>query len=290
MIRRAWRRAGPWLTPALIAVEVALVWSGELGLRTAVVVGLAVETLLWIAALEGIAAGIRRFRAGRATGMGAWQAAEDGLARLVPRPVAKVILFEPRLWICLTRWITGRYPRDPGRAFRYDASLRPIVWIALALVVIEGAVVDIVLELALPGTIWVWVSLGVHVYALLIVLGFLASWITRPHLLTENSLRVRDGIVAEMLIPYDAITTVRVAVRSNFGRSGLRVDETRGTVLLGFGDTNVDITLDPARAARITGHGHHSALTALALTADAPHDIVRALRRRTTEGSRAGVR
>lgn len=64
MIVGAWRRARPWLTAALITVEVALVWSGLLPLRIAVFIGVAVEALLLVVAATGAVAGARRFRAG----------------------------------------------------------------------------------------------------------------------------------------------------------------------------------------------------------------------------------
>ena len=45
---RRWGRVlGPWVTPTVVALDVALVWSGVLSVRTAVAVGLLIELLLW---------------------------------------------------------------------------------------------------------------------------------------------------------------------------------------------------------------------------------------------------
>lgn len=280
MAGRAWRKVAPWLTPLLVAVEVGLVWSGLLGLRDAVILGLVVEALLWVVALRGVVAGVRHYRAGRATGLDLWQSAEAGLAQLVPRSLAKVILFEPRLWVCLARWVTGRYPTEATRAFRYDAGLRWIFWGAAGLVVLEGAAVDVVLGLALPGSIWVWVSLGVHAYALLGVVGFLASWVTRPHLVADDALLVRDGTLNELTVPYPAIRDARAEVRPRFGRSGLRVDD-GGHAVLALGDATVALTLDPTQPVDIAGRGP-TPLATLRVTVDRPGEFLWALHPRVT--------
>jgi hypothetical protein len=270
------RRIGPWLTPALVAAEITLVWSGLLGMRTAVGLGLGIEALLWAVVASRLLAGLRRFRAGRAAGLDAWQAAEDGLAALLPRPVARVILFEPRLWVCLIRWVTGRYPKT---GFRYDASLRTIIWAAAVLVAVEGAIVDLLLELLLPGSVWVWVALGLHLYGLLVLLGFLASWATRPHLLDEHALHLRDGIFTELVIPYSEITCARVARQPNFGRSGLKIDGSTG--VLACGDATVALTLDPLRPLSVPNRSSSVPLASLVITADEPRPFVDALRART---------
>jgi hypothetical protein len=269
------RRIGPWLTPALVAAEIALVFSGLLGARTAIGLGLGIEALLWLTAAARVLAGLRRFRAGRAAGVDGWAATEDGLAAVLPRPVAKVILFEPRLWVCLARWATGRYPKE---GFRYDASLRITIWAAVALVVVEGAILDLLLDLLLPGTVWVWVSIGLHLYGLAVLLGFLASWATRPHLLDEHALRLRDGIFTELMIPYAAIRYARVARQPNLGRSGLKIDGSTG--VLACGDATVALILDPTQPVTVTSRSGRLSLASLAITVDQPHEFCDALRAR----------
>lgn len=269
------RRIGPWLTPALVAVEVVLVWSGRLGLGAAIGIGLAVEALLWITAVSRVVVGLRRFRAGRAAGGHVWQAAEDGLAALVPRPLARVILVEPRMWVCLVRWVTGHYPRT---GFRYDAGLRVLIWTIVGLVVVEGTIVELLLGLVLPGSVWVWVSLGLHLYGLLALLGFLASWATRPHLFDDHGLRLRDGILAELVVPYAAVVGVRAARRPNFGRSGLKIND--GAGLLAHGDATVTLTLDPTSPIAVAGRPGSLPLDYMAITADEARKFVDALRAR----------
>lgn len=141
MIGRWWRRAGPWTTATLVVVEVVLAWSGLLRIRTAVLVGVLLEVLLWVTAASRMITAGRLFRAGRTAGVDVWQAAEDGLAQLVPRRLAHVILIEPRLWMSLGRWIAGRHDgqRSPS-SYRYDSVLRPLLWAVIGFVVVEGLI------------------------------------------------------------------------------------------------------------------------------------------------------
>lgn len=167
MIWRWWRRVAPWATPTLVVLEVILVWSGLLALRTAVAVGVGLEMLLSVSVASRIFAGVREFRTVRDGGADGWQAAEQSLAQLVPRRLARLIVIEPRLWVCLGRWVTGRhYRRRNIHGYRYDAALRPLLWAVVGLVVIEGTAVDVVLAFTTAGSAWVWLSVGVHAYAM----------------------------------------------------------------------------------------------------------------------------
>lgn len=280
MTARRWRKPGPWATPVLVVVEVAMVWSGWLSLGAAVLVGLGVEALLWVTAVSRTVVGVRRFRAGRASGRDGWSAMEDALAAMVPRRAARLLLIEPRLWISLARWVTGRHDgRRREGAFSYDGALRPVLWVAVALVVVEGGAVEVILAFATRSTLWVIVSLCVHGYAVLVLLGMLASFITRPHLLEKDVLRVRDGVFTEIVLPMVAITGVRQIVRPNFGRSGLKIDPDGHGALLAHGDATIELTLDPTAPVDIrpTPRPCLEAITALTVTADDPPELIRQL-------------
>lgn len=270
MTRPVWRRLGPWLTPALVIVEVVLVTTRLLSVRDAVLVIIVVEAALAVTVASRMVAAARRFRAERARGADAWAAAEDGLARLVPRKLARVLLIEPRLFACLVRWVTGRHDgRSPG-TFRYDRGARPLFGVAVGLVVVEGAVADALLA-ALTSGPWVWLGLGLHVYGLVWLGGFYASLAVRPHRLTDDALLVRDGIFTELTIPYATIARARAAHHAGFGRSGLRIDGAAAT--LAFGDATATLDLDPPLPA-----GPRSVpVTTLHLTVDDPPSFVTAL-------------
>ncbi len=277
MTRRWWRRIGPWATPLLVAVEVVLVWSGLLQVGTAVWVGVAIEALLWVTAASRAVVAIRLFRAGRVAGVDGWVAAEDALAAVIPRRAAHVLLLEPRLWISLARWVTGRHEaaRSAG-TFGYDAALRPVLWAVVGVVVVEGAAVEFVLALAGTRTVWLIASMAVHGYAVLGLLGVLASFATRPHLLDGDVLSVRDGVFNELIVPLAGITGVRRVSRSNFGRSGLKIDRA-GHALLAHGDATIEITLDPAQPVTVvpTPRASNGPLATLTITTEDPRELIR---------------
>lgn len=270
MIARAAHRIGPWLTPALVVVELALVASGLLSMRNAVVAGLVIEAALWVAVLSRVVEGARRFRAERAGGFDRWAAAEAGLAAVVPRPIARFILLEPRLWACLLSWALRRpAPAGPG-TFRYDRGLGWVFLLVLALVIAEGAVVDGVVALVAPGTAWVWVVLGVHLYALAMLLALRASFVTRPHLLDDSGLHLQDGLFAQVDVPATAIVDARPARRANVGRSGFKTVPAEHTALLAFGDATDVVTLDPDHPVIVNGRPCTDGLTTLWVSVDDP--------------------
>lgn len=278
-----WRHVGPWATPLLAVVEITVVTSGVLAVRTAVIVGVVIEAAFWVAALSGTIAAVRRYRSGRAEGLDGWVAAEDALALLVPRPIARVLLMEPRLLSCLVRWSTGRHEGRCPDAFSSLGNLRPLLVTIVLLVAGEGVVVETLLAVVVPGSVWVWVALGVHAYALAWLIGLLASFVTRPHRIGPDAVLVRDGIFGELQIPAAAIVDARITRHANFGRSGLRVDPASKTAVLAMGDANVELDLDPTAEIQRSGAFAPLRLRRLSITVDDPLVFVRALRLRCAE-------
>lgn len=284
MTSLGWRRAWPWTIPVLALVGVVLVASGLIAVHAAVIVGLAVEAVLWLAALTRAPAAVRRYRSDRIVGFDRWAAAEDGLAELISRPLARVLLLEPRLLECLLRWATGRHEgRRPG-AFSYHRGLQPFLVSILALVVGEGVAVEAVVAILLRGTPWVWVVLGVHVYALVWFAGFFASLVTRPHRLGPRALFLRDGIFAELEVPYRAIEGVRVAHHSQLGRSGLKIDLDTASATLAMGDANLVVELDPTQPVPRRGRVSPLHLQSILITVDDSAAFVQELRARLGAG------
>lgn len=278
MTRRVWRRAGPWVTPVLVVAEIILVASGLLDVRTALVTGLAADAVLWVIVLYRVVVAVRRYRSSRQEGLDGWAAAEDGLARLVPRPAARLLLMEPRLVVCVARWVSGRHEAAYSGNFSYHRGIRPLLAAVVMLVVFEGAAVEAVLALMQLGTPWIWIALGVHLYALIWLAGFYASMIVRPHLLRPEGLVVRDGIFTELVIPSTAVEGARVVGRSNSGRSGFKVDRIAGDAVLAVGDANVTIDLDPTQPLQQAHLGRDISLRTLHITVDRPAEFAAGVR------------
>jgi hypothetical protein len=177
----------------------------------------------------------------------------------------RILRNEARLWAALARWPTGRHDGRLPHAYPYRRGLQPLVVIILGLVAVEAVVVELVLVVAVGDTVWPWLALALHLYALGWLAGFLASLHTRPHVLAEDALLVRDGVYDEVVLPYDAIRDVRQVNRSSVGRTGLKVGAD-GRATLGHGDTSVELGVGPGRP-------FHT----LAISVDEPAAFVREL-------------
>lgn len=74
------------------------------------------------------------------------------------------------------------------------------------------------------------------------LMGLLASMYTRPHLLTDTGLVVRDSVFNELSVPYDAILRVAQVDHPNSGRSGLKLSPADRTAVMAYGIANVEIS------------------------------------------------
>jgi len=161
------------------------------------------------------------------------------------RLVARTLSTEVRLWACLMRWLFGRHEGRSAQAHPYGRSLRPLLIVLLALVIVEGGLVEGVLALLAPRTPWPWLVLVLHVYALVWIAGLMASLRTRPHLLNSGELRLRDSVFTEIVVPLAAITGARATRRQTAARSGFLLDSAGAAATLAYGEATVTVMLDP---------------------------------------------
>lgn len=112
----------------------------------------------------------------------------------------------------IVRWVRRRPDIPAGaEAVGYSQISGPMMW----LFVIGSAVEVVVVHVLLHRWPWVqWPVLVLGVWGLVFMVGLLAGVRTHPHLLTEDTLRVRSGPVLDLGIPYDAIASVSTAERS----------------------------------------------------------------------------
>ncbi|WP_084771059.1 hypothetical protein [Streptomyces sp. MOE7] len=119
---------------------------------------------------------------------------------------------EGRWMASLARWVTRR--RDgtaPGeRALPYAAAQAALVYGLTFVCAVETAGVHVLL-----GGVPVAraVLLVVDVYTVLMLLGFQAAAVTRPHVLGAEVLRLREGARTEVRIPVERIVSVRYDLR-----------------------------------------------------------------------------
>ncbi|MFI2213499.1 hypothetical protein [Streptomyces sp. NPDC020141] len=132
----------------------------------------------------------------------------EALARLVPEPVRRVAAHELRIMASLVRWAARRrhgvkgadavfpHGRDQA-AMMYGLTFACVVeTVALTYLLADWPVVHTVL-------------LVVDVYTVLFVLGLHAASVTRPHLLADGVLRVRQAAHVDVRVPLDRIASVR---------------------------------------------------------------------------------
>ena len=275
------KRTLKWLLPTLVAVEAVLVWSGLLELRDTVILVVAVEVLLVIVGIGEVLLVARHYRRGRTEGLDAWRALEEGLALIMPRRVARVMVLEPRLWVCLLQWASRRM-RPGGDDFSYHK--RSLASGLVAVVALTTPVELLIWEILVP---WAWlriVLLILGIYALVWVFGFYASLAFLPHRLEEGGLRLHYGAFAQGFIPYSEIEkTERNTLKAPKPGDGLQTHPEENALYLATGG-KTDLTLQLRTPQIIDGLLRTShPVTTIHLSADEPERMASKLRQRVGE-------
>jgi hypothetical protein len=277
------KRALRWLLPALILVEGLLVWSGLLDLGDAVLVVVGVEALFLAAAAGEVVLVVHRYRRGRAAGLDLWAALEKGLALVLPPKAARIVVLEPRLWVCLLRWISRRTGPSES-AFGYHK--RSQMGLILVMLAFTTPAELLVVELLAP---WAWLRIALLVpglYALLWMFGFYASLAALPHRLEEDGLRLRYGALAEGFVPFSEIAVVqRTRRRAPGSGDGLQTDPEGGGIYLATGSrTDLTLRLHPPRTVQGLFRTAEPSTT-IHLAADESERLASELRERVGGGS-----
>lgn len=279
-------RALKWLLPVLIVTEIILVRGGVLTAAQAVLVVVLIEGLLVVVAARQAVVAARRYRAGRREGADPWTAAEDALTVFLPRRVARFVLLEPRMWVCLWRWAIRRYRAGPDD-FPYHA--RSWVGIFLIVLLFTTPVEILLLEVLIPWAWLRWVVLVLAVYSLVWMFGLYASLVVLPHRLEADGLRLRYGLLNWAFIPFEIIEQVHQVRRTTpGGREGLRIsDSVPATAYLGIGG-RTDITIELCQPVRFWSlSGLSRPVRIIHFAADQPDRLVAALRERVARTARS---
>lgn len=283
------KRALKWFLPVLLVAEAVLVWSGRLDLKDAVIVVAGIEALLVVAVVGEVMLVACRYRRGRSEGLDLWTALEDGLAVIMPGKLARIVMVEPRLFVCLARWALRR-TRLTGGEFGYHMK-SPLGYIVL-MVLMTAPVEILIFEILIPWSWLRWALLFLSVYAVFWMLGFHASLVALPHRLEGGGVRLRYGLFAEAFVPYAEISGVERAARAApKPGDGLRVAPDEGAVYLAInGKTDLTVRLREPRPMR--GLFEDTEPTdEIHLAADYPEGFLRNLKQRTdAQAGMAGTR
>ncbi|OLT25459.1 hypothetical protein BJF79_12650 [Actinomadura sp. CNU-125] len=232
------------------AVLLVLLVSGASPPRPVLVAG---EALVLAAlVLEGTVA-FRLYRAARRDA-GRAEAARTAYRTIVPVQVRRVMAFDKDGLVSLCMLVARRRHGVPAGAVGvgYSKGQTGIQLAFLSAMVIELVGAELLLRaLGAPDAVRLAV-LVVDGYSVLIVLAVVAACVTRPHVVSDEEVRVRYGAFFDLRIPRDKIAAVRTV--RNYDESGLvRVDDGRLAVAVAS-QTNVLIELtEPITAVRPLG-------------------------------------
>jgi hypothetical protein len=267
-----------WFLPALIVAEIALVWGQVLDAGTALLVGGGIELLLLLVVGGEIALMVRDYRRNRAAGLNVEAAVVEGLSVLLPRPVARFVALEPRIWICLYR---GAVRRRPLAADEFRYSKRSMMGTMLAFAVMVVPVETLAYEFLISWPLVRWILFFATVYMTLWVVGLYASLQVLPYRLEAAGMRLHYGLLAEGFVPYAQIADVVVErAKAPGGQEGLRAVPQRGTAYLAAGG-RTNLTLRLREPVVLQGMIKEAApARVLYLAADDPARLAAALRER----------
>ncbi len=201
-------------------------------------------------------------------------------ARWLVALAREALLLELALYRSLVRWLARR-PDVPRGAtpIGYAALVGPMLWLWIFGSGVEVLVVEVVLRsvdapwadaLRLP-------LLVLGVWGVLWMLGMLASYRTRPHLVTDSELLLRSGARSWVAVPSVAIAAIRLVDHELPGLRSLQVEGEQ--VLIGVSSgTNLELVL----RAPMTLRTSKGAVTAarVGTWVDEPREVAEALRTR----------
>lgn len=193
------------------------------------------------------------------------------LLRRLPGLLRDALLYELSLYRSLARWIARR-PDVPRGAtpIGYSRLVVPMLWLWIFGSSVEVVVVEVVLRhLEQPWAAAVRLPLLIlGVWGVVWMLGMLASYRVRPHLLTDTELRARSGARTWLVLPLESVATTRVVEHELPGviRS-LHVEE--HLALVGVGSrTNLEMVLRTPTV--VTTSKGQATVTRVGIWADEP--------------------
>ena len=193
------------------------------------------------------------------------------------------VVLEIGIWRSLFLWATRRVSgRRPGvQVFSYARQVSPLIGAFIFVSAIELPVV----HLLLPWDSVRLVADVLSVWALLWMVGLLASVRVFPHLLDGKGLRVRYGTTVDIRVPWDVIAGVTSRRGSVDSGKSVDVEANDSAVVVSVAVmklTRIEIALHGPTTIELPD-GPQEAVTALRCYADDPQSFVAAARKRLSE-------
>ena len=197
------------------------------------------------------------------------------------RPLALVweaLALELALYRSLARWVVRRPDVPAGTTpIGYAQLVGPMLWLW-----IFGSATEVVaIELVLREVEAAWAQavrlplLGIGVWGVLWMVGMMASYRVRPHLLADDRLRVRNGARTWVEVPVSAVLAAHPR-EHQFPGLVRSVHHEAGTLLIGVSSrTNLELELTRPTVLH-TSRGEMT-VERVGLWVDAPRDVARQL-------------
>ncbi|MFE1288197.1 hypothetical protein [Streptomyces sp. NPDC058751] len=206
-------------------VAAAVVLAGELALAACLAAG--VRPPGWVpAGAEALVLAVllleawvlrSLYAAARARGAGRRAALRAAVQEAVPVAVRRLVLHELRALVSLGRWVRrGTHGVRPGDlAAAYTGPQTAMMYGLLFVMVVE----TVGLAFLVPWPVVHRAVLVLDLYGVVLVLALHAACVTRPHVVhPDGSLRIRYGALFDLVVPQDAVASVRVDRRYPEGR------------------------------------------------------------------------
>lgn len=167
------------------------------------------------------------------------------------RGLGRLAVLEIRLYVALLRWCARRKDvRATAQPWPYAALAAPLLW----LWIFGSATEVVVFHLIIPWeTVRIVIDI-ISIWGLIWMLGTLAAYRIRPHLLLPDELRVRNSVYHDISVPTKTIVSAaarEVELPSSMRSLQIATDDDACHVSVGVsGRTNVVLTLQSATPLR----------------------------------------
>lgn len=231
--------------------------------------------LLAVFVLEAVVAS-QLYRAARKDGASPKKALRATYEQLVPLKVRRIIGFDTKGIVSLALLVTGRRHGVPPGAtpVAYSAEHNTPMMMFMFAMVIEAVGCDLLLRAIDAPSGLRNLILAIDLYGIALGLAIMAATRTRPHVVSADELRLRQGGFFDLRIPRELISSVRMARNYNEAKMvGLK----DGTLALSVGSqTNVVVELtEPVTVTRPLGS--QDVATMIRFFADKPGEALKAL-------------
>lgn len=186
------------------------------------------------------------------------------------RTANALVRHEVRLLVSLVLWVARRSHGTADKAaFGYARGEGPLMFGFAFVCVIESVTMSVLLR-DLPAVHHP--VLVLDVYTVVLVVGLHAANVVRPHVLDDDSLRIRRAAHVDLRIPLQQITNVRRELRTTHHRTDGELDLAMGA--------RTTVTLQLAQpVVHFTFLGRQRHIHLVRFHADDPGDLVQAITR-----------